>query len=125
MDTTTTPANEAKYLNRNDAIKAIRAALRKRSGKAWSVTGGRGTSYGWIHISAPLARRVDRDGNVTGEHRYYMSAADQAELTRLLGLARPCGHQYVSIPASSEYRAEYIARAEGRTPEVFGTPYWD
>lgn len=41
---------------RNDVIAAIKTALQKRSGKSWSVTGGRGTAYGWIRIDAPPAR---------------------------------------------------------------------
>jgi hypothetical protein len=43
-------------MTRDDAISAIRTALRKRSGKAWSVKGGRGTSSGWITISSPPRR---------------------------------------------------------------------
>lgn len=42
--------------SREAVIKRIRAALVKRSGKQWSVRGGRGTAYGWIRISAPKAR---------------------------------------------------------------------
>jgi len=103
-------------LSRNDVIARIRAGLRRRSGKAWSVTGGRGTAYGWITISAPPARRVQPFG--------YISDADAAELGRLL--AKPKVHcQGESIPASSDYYAEYIDRAEGRAPSVFGRPYWD
>ena len=33
--------------------------------------------------------------------------------------------QQAGIPASSDYRQEYIDRAEGRTPSVIGSPYWD
>lgn len=36
--------------------KRIRAALKARSGKDWSVTKGRGTGSGWIRIDAPKAR---------------------------------------------------------------------
>lgn len=39
--------------SRDRAITAIRRALKARSGKDWSVTGGRGTSWGWIRISVP------------------------------------------------------------------------
>lgn len=45
-------------ITRDSAISTIRAALRRRSGKAWSVTGGRGTAWGWITIEAPPARRT-------------------------------------------------------------------
>jgi hypothetical protein len=42
--------------DRDVAIKRIREALKRRSGKAWSVKGDRGTAWGWIHISCPPAR---------------------------------------------------------------------
>lgn len=101
-------------MGRDEVIKRIRTALKKRSGKSWSVTGGSGTAWGWIHISSPPKRRVGS----------FMSEEDQAELASLLDLnsTRP---QYVSVPASSNYRMEFVARAEGRTPETYGTQYWD
>jgi hypothetical protein len=43
-------------VDRDETIKAIRTALKRRSGKTWSVTGGRGTAGGWINISAPPRR---------------------------------------------------------------------
>jgi hypothetical protein len=102
-------------MDRNEAIKRIRAALKRRSGKAWSVTGGRGTSWGWIEINSPPARR--------GEFSY-MSAEDRAELAALLG--KDSVHdQGESIPASNEYRQEYVDRAEAREPAVRGEQYWD
>lgn len=104
-------------VDRDQAISAIRAALRRRSGKSWSVRGGRGTSWGWIRISAP-PRRCDRYGQ--------MGEEDRAELADLLDLRDGrIGHAGAMIAASSAYRREYIARAEGRTPETIATPYWD
>jgi hypothetical protein len=103
-------------LSRDETIRRIRVALRRRSGKAWSVTGGRGTAWGWIHIQSPPKRRVGFG---------YMTEADQRELGELLGLDRPVHCQGQSIAASSEYRREYIDRAEGRVPATHGTPYWD
>jgi hypothetical protein len=50
----------ATYIDRDAAIKRIRAALKFRSGKDWSVTGGKGTAYGWIKIDAPPRRRTWR-----------------------------------------------------------------
>jgi len=102
-------------MNRNTAIKLIREALKKRSGKMWSVTGGSGTGWGWIHVSAPPARRLEYGS---------MNNADKKELAELLGLdsVHDQGH---SIPASNEYRLEYIARARGEEPTVYGTQYWD
>lgn len=39
-----------------DVCKRIKAALKARSGKDWSVKRGRGTAGGWITIDAPKAR---------------------------------------------------------------------
>lgn len=141
--------------DRDTAIKAIRTALRRRSGKTWSVKGGRGTAYGWITISAPpkrlgcarFCRLVDgascadcgrhhtepnaRPDGVCAKHQCsadcwtaYIVPEDRRELAALLGLARVHA-QGESVPASSDYRAEYVARAEGRAPTVIGEQYWD
>ena len=106
-------------MDRNSAIKEIRTALRRRSGKSWSVTGGHGTAWGWIRITAPPKRLVN--GSMTDE--------DRIELSKLLGLetvAFVAVHsQGESIPNSSAYYQEYIDRANGREPSVRGRPYWD
>lgn len=102
-------------MDRNETTSAIRKALRDRSGKAWSVRGGTGTAAGWIRISAPPAR--------CGEYGR-MTDADATELHALLGLTYYRGTD-VNVPDSHDYYTEYVARAEGRTPEKFGTPYWD
>jgi hypothetical protein len=54
-----------------------------------------------------------------------MSEAETAELAGLLGIEASQASGGVSIPASYDYRREYIDRAEGRTPSVIGKPYWD
>lgn len=100
--------------DRDAVIARIRAALKDRSGKTWSVKGGRGTAYGWIDVSAPPAR--------LGEFGR-MTEADRAELAGLLGVA--IHTQGIQIPASHDYRIEYVDRAEGRTPRKIGEPYWD
>lgn len=102
--------------DRAETIKAIRTALKGRSGKAWSVTGGRGTAYGWLTIKAPPAR--------CGAYGY-MTEADCAELGELLGLGEPVHQQGQSVPASGAHYREYIARAAGLTPAVCGVQYWD
>jgi len=102
-------------MTRNETIGAIRSALRRRTGRAWSVTGGRGTAWGWIRIHATPARRVGYG---------YLSDEDRAELGRALGLEK-AHQQGVSIPAGHDYRIEYVDRAEGRTPSRIGEPYWD
>ena len=101
-------------MERNEAIAAIKLALKQRSGRAWSVTGGRGTSWGWIRISAPPAR--------LGEFRT-LSDDDRAELSRLLGKDVHC--QGESVPASSAYRVEYVERAQGKPVTAAAVPYWD
>ena len=103
------------FLERNDVIKRIKKALQKRSGRTWSVTGGRGTAYGWIKISSPPKRMEN----------WYMPESDRKELGDLLGLSKPVHQQGESIPSSNAYYQEYIDRAEGREPTRIGTPYWD
>lgn len=107
--------SEAGTIDRDDAIRLIREALKKRSGKAWSVKGGRGTGWGWITVSAPPAR--------CGEYGY-MSDADRTELASLLGLGH-AHQQGVTIAAASDYRREYVTRALGLEVLDHGTPYWD
>lgn len=46
------------YIERNEATKRLRKALKAKTGKSWSVWGDRGTAYGWITVEAPKARRV-------------------------------------------------------------------
>lgn len=125
--------------DRNATIARLRAALRERSGTTWSVTGGRGTAYGWITIDAPPARctwrhrlkagALDSPANYeehdSGARGGHMSPDERRELGALLGLDAPAHMQGVSIPASHDYRREYLDRAEGRPPAVIATPYWD
>ncbi len=101
-------------MDRNEAIARIKAALKARTKTRFSVTGGKGTAWGWIEIKSIPSR--------TGEFGY-MSEADQKELSELLG--KKVHHQGESIPASSDYRQEYVDRAEGKVPTVYGEQYWD
>lgn len=104
-------------LNRDAVIQVIRKELRRRSGKDWSVRGGRGTSWGWIKISAPPSRLVED---------YYMSEDDQKELAQLLNLTvKEVGRQNVSIAASRDHYIEYMARARGKAPAKIAKAYWD
>lgn len=101
-------------MDRDDAIKAIKTALKNRSRKSWSVTGGKGTAWGWIKIQAPPKRL---DGS-------RMSDEDRADLASLLGLSSVHG-QGCMIAASSAHYREYVDRAEGREPAAIAEPYWD
>jgi hypothetical protein len=130
--------------DRNATIAEIKRALQRRSGKPWSVTGGRGTAWGWIHIDAPPARktwkcreRLDKVGDYslpwseryeeydTHEAGHSTGPQDRVELANLLGIDLSQISGGVSVPAGSDYRQEYIDRANGRTPSKIGTPYWD
>jgi hypothetical protein len=125
--------------DRDFAIDTIKAALKKRSGKTWSVTPGRGTAWGWIHIDVPPSKRTwhhERPPGTpdipesyilevnTGKPGGGMGPIRRAELARLLGLDE-VHWQGVSIPAASDYYDEYMDRAQGRVPERIGKPYWD
>lgn len=126
-------------MDRNAVIARIRAALRRRSGYSWSVTGGHGTAWGWIRIDAPPRARTWRHRlkpglpDLPGNYEEYNSGhpggitgpVERAQLGQLLGLDGPVHHQGVSIPSSRDYYREYIDRAEGRTPALIATPYWD
>lgn len=132
------PAGPRPGNDRNFAIATIRKALKQRSGKSWSVTGGTGTAWGWIHIDAPPKRRTwqhvlppgmrDESENYvwvdSGKPGGYTGPPELKELASLLGLDY-VHFQGVSIPASSDYREEYMDRAQGVEPHVIGTPYWD
>lgn len=127
--------------DRDETITRIKSALQRRSHKTWSVTGGRGTAWGWITIDAPPARRTwanrlkadaspaqlpeDYEEYDTGRPGGFMSPTERKELGELLGLQGSAHFQGVSIASSSDYYREYIDRAEGRAPAVFAQPYWD
>jgi hypothetical protein len=132
-------------LTRDEAIRRIKAALKKRSGRAWSVTGGSGTAWGWITIQVPPKERVWIEEAIPGarpsvlerwseSHRWrklsaeeharlgygYMGPEDCALLAQLLGLSAPVHFQGVHVPDGRSYYQEYVDRAEGREPSVRG-----
>lgn len=115
------------HTDRATAIAELRAALKRRSGKSWSVTGGKGTAYGWLRIDAPPKRRIftwDGTAKLEPVGPGVMSLADRIELANLLGLDTVHA-QGVSIPASTAHRLEYMQRANGQTPDEIAQPYWD
>jgi len=100
---------------RNEVIKVIRHHLKKRTGKAWSVTGGRGTAWGWITITSPPARQVNH--RITDE--------DGKELGEVLGLG-PSHHQGINIPSQTDYYREFLFRAiHGHAGPFIATAQWD
>ena len=90
-------------MNRDEAITRIRKALKNRSAKSWSVTGGRGTDWGWLTIQAPPSRRETACD--------YMTAEDCRELGELLGHHDATSRQGEDV-SPDEY-VEYVRRAEG------------
>jgi len=122
------------FIDRGMAIRLIRDALKRRSGRPWSVTGGRGTAYGWLSIMPMPARRVCRhqfDGaecpspEQCAEHRRYMSDGDRAELARLLGV-EDVHFQGQSIPSGTADYLLWIARAQtGKSCGFHAAPSWD
>jgi len=131
---------EACNLTRNEVMKRIKAALKRRSGKEWSVRGGKGTAYGWLTIDVLPKRRTwqwveaseqDEFGSPTyievddpSREFGHMGPADRQELGELLGLDC-CHFQGQMVPAGSASYAEFIDRAEGREPSVYGQRNWD
>jgi hypothetical protein len=123
------------FITRATAIDLIRSALRQRSGKTWSVTGGRGTGYGWLRIESPPKRRVCYHVGIGNECATpercatytsgYMSIEDCAELGALMG--REHVHfQGLSVPSDSDAYRLYIALAQ--TGESHGFTFersWD
>jgi hypothetical protein len=100
--------------SRNNVIKRIKTALAKR-GYKYSVTGGSGTAWGWIHIDLmPAELKL-----LTPERR-------QAAYRRM---AEALGMKYagdgVSVPASTAHYREYLERAEGKMPTKIAEAYWD
>ncbi len=74
---------------RSAVTRKMRQLLRKRSGKTWSVKGGRGTGWGWLTIAAPPSRMDN----------WRMTEEDQAELSILLDEKAHC--QGVSVSSDS------------------------
>jgi len=99
------------------ATKTIARLLRERTGRAWSVTRGRGTAYGWLTITAPPKRRAAFG---------YLSADDQAMLSAALGARVHC--QGESVRPCSGVHGSYVFRAAGvPVPDDWkvAAPSWD
>ena len=118
------------YLERKDAVRRLKAALKEVTGQTWSVHGGKGTAYGWITVEAPKSRRVSVRANPrhtdewetpdeprhfeyqhdSGEN-YYTSEADCQTLAAAFGRER-VGWQGLSI--SPDRRNAYVKAVEKR-----------
>lgn len=51
------------YIDTDESVKRIRAALKRKTGMAWSVRRGKGTAYCWLSVGAPPRRQVAHDRN--------------------------------------------------------------
>ncbi len=108
------PKVAAALVDRNSTIKAIKAALKAR-GLTYSVTGGHGTTWGWITIDLmPKMKNKCLTYSECREARGLMNEHFGLE-----------GFQYISIPPGNDYYREYMDRAAGREPKKLGVPYWD
>jgi hypothetical protein len=101
--TNTKAANDttSSFIDRNAAIARIRDALRAKTGLRWSVTGGRGSDFGWLTVQAPPARR-DELG--------YTNAEDRIAIAKAFGLPNPVHCQGLSI--SPDQRAWHVSMVE-------------
>ena len=117
------------HIERSEAVKRIKAALKEKTGKTWSVHGGRGTAWGWLTVEAPKKRRVSHRANPNyvshqetpdepwcfeyideqGEN-WYTSLAEREELAKAFGLDKPVHHKGLSI--SPDNRELYVAKVE-------------
>ena len=101
-------------LKADEAVARIKAGLRRRSGRAYKVSGGsrRSTAWGWIEIKPP--------GKKFGDGKR-LTPAEAQDLARLLGLQVNEVFDGVTIPPDPEFYWEYVDRAEGSPPRVRGT----
>lgn len=98
---------------RNDTNKLLRRILKLRTGLTWSVSGGRGTAFGWISIEVPRARRVDSKGALTQDPHGYLAPADRALIARVLGRSRPVHFQGFGVRAGTSERRRLLRAAAG------------
>ncbi len=127
--------------DRNQIMKEMKKRLELRSGMKWSVRGGKGTAYGWLHISAPPSRKKYRHidkvigVNIRGREIYEEVFDEAAEYgspgpvdRHILALLLNKDHRSNGdwgVPSSRAYYVEFLARCAGRIPSVNATPYWD
>ncbi len=98
--------SEPAVIDRDMAVAGIRAGLRQRCDRAWSVRAGRGTVANWITIIAPPAR--------LGPGRS-MTPQDCAALAALLALDYVHPQGVIIEPSPANWH-EYLMRARGAIP---------
>ncbi|MFF1716529.1 hypothetical protein [Streptomyces sp. NPDC058268] len=92
-----------------DVQDGLRAGLRQETGKHWSVTR---KPDGWLHITTALQRRTS-DREITMPERVELAKALKMPVDRVSAHG-------VSVPPDNGWRAEFLDRAHGKTPRVFG-----
>lgn len=107
---------EVLAMTRNEIIQRLRKGLKAKTGKSWSVTGGRGTSYGWIEIASPPRRRTEDFGRMTDQ--------DREELGKAFGLP-PVHSQGISIPSQTDFQRYYLELLEEGRTDVQPRADWD
>ena len=85
-----------------EAGKILRKILQHRTGRAWSVTHGRGTVTCWLKIMSPPARRTEL-GAMTMEDQILLHAA----------IGGSPEHQGVSVGPEGGVRGSYVFRCAG------------
>lgn len=60
-------------MDRNETIARIKQTLKQRTGRQWSVTGGRGTAWGWITIKAVAKHAANTYGDLTPADQQYLA----------------------------------------------------
>lgn len=94
------------HMDRKTAQTRIRKALKTITGRAWSVTGDRGTAWGWITVHAMPKDRVGEFG--------YLSDEDAETLTLIIytgfGVHRVSGQGHLVSPDDREW---FTVRLEG------------
>lgn len=119
---TTFRRNQPASISAEIAADKIRQALQRRSGRPWKVRIATGRVAGWVVVTAPDERaRYDSEGHeVEDGEPGLMGSQDIDDLAQLLDLESGVGPRGVMIPAGPAYYLEFVDRAEGRCPAVYG-----
>jgi hypothetical protein len=134
-------------MDTNAVCKRIKSALVKR-GLTWvSVKHDTGTAYGWLNIGVMPSKQAQGYHGMNCEqltalcdalgfdesdyHRCSVNRRDFPDSTTCQVLLRETykgirwGHNSIGVMDTYDAYKEFIDRAEGRTPSVYGVRYWD
>ena len=124
-------------IERADAVKRLKKALKTITGKTWSVKGSRGTAWGWIDIQAPKSRRVGHTPDPAWKHweadpdepgyfenpdapkdeKWYTSKADGDTLADIFD--KP-GFYHQGMSVSPDGREWHVLKAEEKVAAMTG-----